>query len=77
MENCGSAVMSVISFLRGQLINHDTPSTRQSPGRNLIAPLSDPQIHSTSLFYVRRAVGDKASPAITHPSNDRLALLGV
>ena len=24
MENCGSAVKCVISFLRGQLINHDT-----------------------------------------------------
>src|SRR5262245_27379839 len=24
MENCGSAVEIVISFLRGQLINHDT-----------------------------------------------------
>src|SRR5947208_14692930 len=26
MENCGSAVISVIRFLRGHLINHDTPS---------------------------------------------------
>src|SRR5690349_8000718 len=29
MEYCGSAVISVIRFLRGLLINHDTPPTPQ------------------------------------------------
>jgi hypothetical protein len=37
MENCGSAVISVIRFLRGHLINHDTPPTphlaRSKPDR--------------------------------------------
>src|SRR5260370_25831072 len=40
MENCGSAVMSVISFLRGQLINHDTPPTPQVTRSKPIRPLS-------------------------------------
>src|SRR5262245_58685656 len=39
MENCGSAVISVTSFLRGQLANHDTPPapqlTRSKPDRPL------------------------------------------
>lgn len=39
MENCGLAVKVVISFLRGQLINHDTPpslqTTRSKPDRPL------------------------------------------
>jgi hypothetical protein len=32
--------MSVISFLRGQLINHDTPPVTQPPRSKPIRPLS-------------------------------------
>jgi hypothetical protein len=40
MENCGSAVVNVIRFLRGRLINHDTPptplATRSIPGNYFV-----------------------------------------
>ena len=56
-ENCGSAVIIVISFLRGQLINHDTPpstsDTRSIPDR--------PRFESTHLL--RWAPGLYDSPA--------------
>ncbi len=39
MENCGSAVIVLVSFLRGQLTNHGTPRTLRLPGRNQVAPV--------------------------------------
>jgi len=38
MENCGSAVIGVISFLRGQLINHGTRPTTPTIQSKPIAP---------------------------------------
>jgi hypothetical protein len=38
-ENCGVAVIVLVSFLRGQLTNHGTPRTLRLPGRYQIAPV--------------------------------------
>jgi len=65
MENCGSAVMSVISFLRGQLINHDTPPVPQYPRSKPGRPLSEVEEVASSLqvLYGQSGPGINPSPS--------------
>lgn len=61
MENCGSAVISVIGFLRGRPINHDTPPapqfTRSKPNR----PREVNETFTYSFILCSPKAGDKAS----------------
>jgi hypothetical protein len=45
MENCGSAVIVLVSFLRGQLTNHGTPRTLQATRSIPDRPLNLDHIH--------------------------------
>src|SRR4051812_6992569 len=67
MENCGSAVISVIRFLRGPLINHDTPPTPRLPGRNQIAPVGGPEVGFRTLLLYPPQPPEQASPAGQRP----------
>src|SRR5690349_3206092 len=74
MDNCGSAVISVTGFLRGQPINHDTPPapqlTRSKPDRPLYSRTGVPY----RLFIIRRAAPPRQGSPKTRLYREKLHL---